>query len=84
MVTSIWLGPCNGFGDFQGPPWDAKALTDERILDPQDPLWGKGVDNERRKGMIARDLTSPWPMARRIEAAGELFQVNIGKHNDNL
>ena len=40
LVRSIWQGPCNGFGDFQGRPKEATALIDVSTLDPQDPLWG--------------------------------------------
>ena len=40
LVRSIWQGPCNGFGDFQGRPREAIGEIGATIVGPQDPLWG--------------------------------------------
>ena len=42
LVRSIWQGPCNGFGDFQGRPREATGEIGVTIVGPQDPLWGQG------------------------------------------
>ena len=41
LVRSIWVGPCNGFGDLQGRSLEAIPPIDVTTVGPQDPLlWG--------------------------------------------
>ena len=40
LVRSIWLGPCNGFGDFQGRSLEAISPIGVTIVGSQNPLWG--------------------------------------------